>query len=207
MNVLPHNAPRQQAHVHSVEDEGSTDTAEDERRHGDAAEDERLEIPTMLHEILSQMTATMIHMAPPQMNATTNAVMSTVPPISPPSPRKQLCTRSCSNKHTHPLSKASAPFGFDNAHIGPSLSHVSLYHTKLLSRTYLYDFVCDVIRFTHLVTSQCCLQVPGTKSGQNILQRQVRVVTAVAISLHSGIEFGWSRTGEGSSGGRKKGMV
>ncbi len=22
-------------------------------------------------------------------------------PISPPSPRKQLCTRSCSNKHTH----------------------------------------------------------------------------------------------------------
>jgi hypothetical protein len=27
--------------------------------------------------------------------------MSTCPPISPPSPRKQLCTRSCSNKHTH----------------------------------------------------------------------------------------------------------
>ena len=54
-----------------------------------------------------------------------------------------------------PLSKASAPFeGFDNADIGPSLSHVSLYHTKLLSRTYLYDFVCDVTRFTHLVTSQ-----------------------------------------------------
>jgi hypothetical protein len=26
---------------------------------------------------------------------------STCPPISPPSPRKQLCTRSCSNKHTH----------------------------------------------------------------------------------------------------------
>jgi hypothetical protein len=24
---------------------------------------------------------------------------------------------------------------------------------------------------------------------------------------HSGIEFGWSRTGEGSSGGRKKGVV
>ena len=43
MNVLPHNAPRQLAHVHSAE-EGSTDTAEDERRHGDAAEDERLEI-------------------------------------------------------------------------------------------------------------------------------------------------------------------
>jgi hypothetical protein len=42
--------------------------------------------------------------------------------------------------------------GFDNADIGPSLSHVSLYHMKLLSRTYLYDFVCDV--FTHLVTSQ-----------------------------------------------------
>jgi hypothetical protein len=54
-----------------------------------------------------------------------------------------------------PLSKASAPFeGFDNADIGPSLSHVSLYHTKLLSRTYLYDFLCDVTRFTHLVTSQ-----------------------------------------------------
>jgi len=77
MNVLPHNAPRQLAHVHSLE-EGSTDTAEEERRHGDAAEDERLEIPTMLHEILSQMTATMIHMAAPQMNATTNAVMSSV---------------------------------------------------------------------------------------------------------------------------------
>ena len=54
-----------------------------------------------------------------------------------------------------PLSKASAPFeGFDNADIGPSLSHVSLYHTKLLSRPYLYDFPCDVTRFTHLVTSQ-----------------------------------------------------
>jgi hypothetical protein len=26
-------------------------------------------------------------------------------------------------------------------------------------------------------------------------------------SLHSGIEFGESRTGEGSSGGRKKGVV
>jgi hypothetical protein len=26
-------------------------------------------------------------------------------------------------------------------------------------------------------------------------------------SLHSGIELGWSRTGEGSSGGRKKGVV
>jgi hypothetical protein len=26
---------------------------------------------------------------------------STCPPISPPSPRTQLCTRSCSNKHTH----------------------------------------------------------------------------------------------------------
>jgi hypothetical protein len=26
-------------------------------------------------------------------------------------------------------------------------------------------------------------------------------------SLHSGIEFGWSRTGEGSSRGRKKGVV
>jgi hypothetical protein len=26
---------------------------------------------------------------------------STCPQISPPSPRKQLCTRSCSNKHTH----------------------------------------------------------------------------------------------------------
>jgi hypothetical protein len=47
MNVLPQNAPRQLEHVHSVE-EGSTDTAEDERRHGDAAEDERLEISTML---------------------------------------------------------------------------------------------------------------------------------------------------------------
>jgi hypothetical protein len=32
----------------------------------------------MLHEILSQMTATMIHMAAPQMNATTNTVMSSV---------------------------------------------------------------------------------------------------------------------------------
>jgi len=54
-----------------------------------------------------------------------------------------------------PLSKASAPFeGFDNADIGPSLSHISLYHTKLLSRTYMYDFLCDVTRFTHLVTSQ-----------------------------------------------------
>jgi hypothetical protein len=29
-----------------------------------------------------------------------------------------------------------------------------LYRTKPLSRTYLYDFVCDVTRFTHLVTSQ-----------------------------------------------------
>jgi hypothetical protein len=28
---------------------------------------------------------------------------STCPPISPPPPRKQLCTRSCSNKHTHCL--------------------------------------------------------------------------------------------------------
>ena len=45
--------------------------------------------------------------------------------------------------------------GFDNTDIGASLSHVSLYHTKLLSRTYLYDFVCNVTRFTHLVTSHC----------------------------------------------------
>jgi hypothetical protein len=29
----------------------------------------------------------------------------------------------------------------------------------------------------------------------------------VGSSLHSGIEFGRSRTGEGSSGGRKKGVV
>ena len=80
MNILPQNAPRQLEHVHSVE-EGSTDTAEDERLHD---EDERR---------------------------------------------------------------------FDNTDVGPLLSHVSLYHTKLLSRTYLYDFVCDVTRFTHLVTS------------------------------------------------------
>jgi hypothetical protein len=39
MNVLPHNAPHQLAQVHSAE-EGSTDAAEDERRHGDAAETE-----------------------------------------------------------------------------------------------------------------------------------------------------------------------
>lgn len=77
MTVLPHNAPRQLAHVHSVE-EGSTDTAEDARLHGDKAEDKRLEIPTMLHDILSQMTDTMIHEDPPQMNTTTIAVMSTV---------------------------------------------------------------------------------------------------------------------------------
>jgi len=81
MNILPQNAPRQLEHVHSVE-EGSTDTAEDERRHD---EDERC---------------------------------------------------------------------FDNTDVGPLLSHVSLYHMKLLSRTYLYDFVCDVTRFTDLVTSQ-----------------------------------------------------
>ena len=61
MNVLSHNAPRQLAHVHSLE-EVSTDTAEDEGRHGDAAEDERLEIPTMLHEMLPLVNATMIHM-------------------------------------------------------------------------------------------------------------------------------------------------
>ena len=53
-----------------------------------------------------------------------------------------------------PYQKPRPRSGFDNADIGPSLSHVSLYHTKLLSRTYLYDFVCDVTRFTHLVTSQ-----------------------------------------------------
>ena len=55
-----------------------------------------------------------------------------------------------------PYQKPRPRSGFDNADIGPSLSNVSLYHTKLLSRTYLYDFVfvCDVTRFTHLVTSQ-----------------------------------------------------
>ena len=55
-----------------------------------------------------------------------------------------------------PYQKPRSRSGFDNADIVPSLSHVSLYHTKLLSRTYLYDFVfvCDVTRFTHLVTSQ-----------------------------------------------------
>ena len=53
-----------------------------------------------------------------------------------------------------PYQKPRPRSGFDNADIGPSLSHVSLYHTKLLSRTYLYDFLCDVTRFTHLVTSQ-----------------------------------------------------
>ena len=52
-----------------------------------------------------------------------------------------------------PYQKPRPRWGFDNADIGPSLSHVSLYHTKLLSRTYLYDFVRDVTRFTHLVTS------------------------------------------------------
>ena len=30
---------------------------------------------------------------------------STCPPISPPHTRKQLCTRSCSNKHTHTLAR------------------------------------------------------------------------------------------------------
>jgi hypothetical protein len=44
MNVLPLHAPRQLAHVHSAE-EGSTDAGEDERRHGDAAEDDSLVIP------------------------------------------------------------------------------------------------------------------------------------------------------------------
>jgi len=53
-----------------------------------------------------------------------------------------------------PYQKPRARSGFDNADVGPSLSHVSLYHTKLLSRTYLYDFVCNVTRFTHLITSQ-----------------------------------------------------
>ena len=33
------------------------------------------------------------------------------------------------------------------------VSHVSQYRTKTLSRTYLYDLVCDVTRFTHFVTS------------------------------------------------------
>jgi hypothetical protein len=36
---------------------------------------------------------------------------STCPPISPPPPRKQLCTRSCSNKHTHLADSASGPSG------------------------------------------------------------------------------------------------
>jgi hypothetical protein len=52
-----------------------------------------------------------------------------------------------------PYQKPRPHPGLDNADIGPSLSHVSLYRTKTLSRTYLYDFVCDVTRFTHLVTS------------------------------------------------------
>jgi hypothetical protein len=38
------------------------------------------------------------------------------------------------------------------------------------------------------------------------LQGQVRFGGG-GSSPHSGIEFGWSRTGEGSSGGRKRGVV
>jgi hypothetical protein len=41
--------------------------------------------------------------------------------------------------HTHTHTHTNS--GLDNADIGPSLSHVSLYRTKPLSRTYLYDFV------------------------------------------------------------------
>jgi hypothetical protein len=37
---------------------------------------------------------------------------STCPPISPPPPCKQLCTRSCSNKHTHTVFASS----FSKAH-------------------------------------------------------------------------------------------
>jgi hypothetical protein len=56
-----------------------------------------------------------------------------------------------------PYQKPRTHSGLDNADIGPSLSHVSLYRTKLLSRAYLYDFVCDVTMFTHLVTSQMAI--------------------------------------------------
>ena len=53
------------------------------------------------------------------------------------------------------LSKASASHSIPRVlGLQPSpVSHVSQYRTKTLSRTYLYDLVCDVTRFTHLVTS------------------------------------------------------
>ena len=57
-----------------------------------------------------------------------------------------------------PYQKPRPRSGFDNADIGPSLSQVSLYHMKLLSRTCLYVVTrvtsTRVTRFTHLVTSQ-----------------------------------------------------
>ena len=75
MNVLPHNAPRQLVHVHSAE-EGSSGAVED------AALCRRSPMPRpqmnviVLHEALLQVKDTMLHEMLPQMNATTNAVMS-----------------------------------------------------------------------------------------------------------------------------------
>jgi len=53
------------------------------------------------------------------------------------------------------------------------LSHVSLYRTKSLSRTYLYDFVCDVTRFTHLVTSHLVSRTLGSRGVRTGLQSHI----------------------------------
>ncbi len=59
---------------------------------------------------------------------------------------------------------------------------------KLLSRTYLYDFVCDVTRFTHLITSQGCIvqeaKIEGGGRGGSKSCKQ-RVTASSSSSSHN----------------------
>jgi hypothetical protein len=54
--------------------------------------------------------------------------------------------------------------------LGLQASPGIVYRTKPLSRTYMYDFVCDMTRFTHLVTSHLVRRTLGSRGVRTGLQ-------------------------------------
>jgi hypothetical protein len=121
---------------------------------------------------MSMMKQTHNHTRPPHVTSSTTAtrhvyiVNTTVRSLLEPSLLFGPCQIGISLEYA-PYQKPRPHSGLDNSDIGPSLLHVSLHRTKPLSRTYLYDFVCDVSRFTQLVTSHCIGHTVPQEIGKN----------------------------------------
>jgi len=129
---------------------------------------------TMPHETRPQMNAIMCHLpktskeekkndkrrtttTPTAKQTTTKANWPSAPSMikrTHDDARPPLQTTSTTATRHAPYQNPRPHPGLENADVGPSLSHVFPNCTKSLPRTYVYDFVCDVTRFTHLVTSQ-----------------------------------------------------